>query len=554
MCLLGSSRWIIVLTMVMHVGIVRNTETRTPKPKELRPEYIHPDGVENLDPYLKDYQPKDNDSEDEEDEDYLPLPDNHETIEGLPIFLIEPKNSYVLKNKPATLLCRAANALQVYFKCNGVRIDKTAQFEHVDPQNGVRVVESELNVTRNELDEYFGSGRYNCECFAWNSKGHIRSQGVFVELAYIKKQFTIAPQSASIEVGRSVSLRCVPPASAPPSSLTWLRNGLALEARDENLVLPRVSLQDMANYTCLSENIAGRRESEPAVLTVYVNGGWSDWSPWSPCRCGTATGGKRRTRSCTQPAPANGGAPCRGSANQRSEDCLQCQSGGVWSPWGPWSSCTADCLRVRKRQCAGTCSGPTLQHAACVDGLCANSSVSQHTAAILLGLGAALAVLAAGAALLCVWCRGRNVRRPGYTIASSGIPKSYSGRDKGAAPDLTRSCNEYWMSSDNHYDMPHVRDSYSSPFGHRSASRAPSAGGSNHYEMKPYSPSAESGSSSCTYTRTITSRSSDYSTSPLAELVSTSPPSSSKVNVAVTLPGVPMDSSYRDKICLTVVK
>lgn len=41
-----------------------------------------------------------------------------------------------------------------------------------------------------------------------------------------------------------------------------------------------------------------------------------------------------------------------------------------------------------------------------------------------------------------------------------GIPKTHSGRDKGStAPDLTRTCNEYWMQGpDNHYDMPHVRD------------------------------------------------------------------------------------------------
>lgn len=46
-------------------------------------------------------------------------------------------------------------------------------------------------------------------------------------------------------------------------------------------------------------------------------------------------------------------------------------------------------------------------------------------------------------------------------VILSGIPKSYSGRDKGnAAPDLTRTCNEYWMRPDNHYDMPQLRDRY----------------------------------------------------------------------------------------------
>ncbi|KOB73384.1 Unc-5, partial [Operophtera brumata] len=157
--------------------------------------------------------------------------------------------------------------------------------------------------------------------------------------------------------------------------------------------------QDMANYTCVAENIAGRRESEVAVLSVYVNGGWSEWSAWASCRCNGAVSGRRRSRSCTEPAPANGGAPCRGAGAQTDEECLRCQSGEYLSLQRAVSgrrlsrSCTepapanggapcrgagaqtdeyGDCLRVRRRQCAGSCSGSTQQHASCVDGLCSN--------------------------------------------------------------------------------------------------------------------------------------------------------------------------------------
>lgn len=154
--------------------LVPDTEQTTSK--ETRPEYIHPDGLLTFDPYLSDIKPQ------VEEEDYIPLPENDETIDGLPIFLLEPKDSYVLRTKPATLICRAANALQVFFKCNDVRTDKTVQFEHVDPMNGVRVVEAELNVTRNELDEYFGR-KYSCECYAWNSRGRIRSQAIYIQFA-----------------------------------------------------------------------------------------------------------------------------------------------------------------------------------------------------------------------------------------------------------------------------------------------------------------------------------------------------------------------------------
>lgn len=56
-------------------------------------------------------------------------------------------------------------------------------FEFVDPQTGVRIIEGEYNVTREHVEEYFGNDKYQCSCFAWASRGHIRSQPATVELA-----------------------------------------------------------------------------------------------------------------------------------------------------------------------------------------------------------------------------------------------------------------------------------------------------------------------------------------------------------------------------------
>lgn len=50
-----------------------------------------------------------------------------------------------------------------------------------------------------------------------------------------------------------------------------------------------------------------------AVAAGPVNGGWTDWSACSVTACGS-TG--TQTRTCTNPAPANGGAACSGASSQ----------------------------------------------------------------------------------------------------------------------------------------------------------------------------------------------------------------------------------------------
>lgn len=103
----------------------------------------------------------------------------------LPIFQVEPLDTYVVKNKPATLQCKAMHALQLYFKCNGLKNSSgnAMQFEFVDPQTGIRNVEATINITRDNVEEYFGKDRFKCECIAWSSRGNIKSRPAIVEVA-----------------------------------------------------------------------------------------------------------------------------------------------------------------------------------------------------------------------------------------------------------------------------------------------------------------------------------------------------------------------------------
>ncbi|XP_038210385.1 netrin receptor UNC5C-like isoform X1 [Zerene cesonia] len=339
--------------------------------------------------------------DDSQIDDKLPL---HTPKDNLPVFLLEPENTYVVKNKPAILKCRAANALDVYFNCNGVKT-QALNFEFVDPQTGVRIIEGEYKVTRDKVEEYFGSDKYQCSCNAWTSRGHIWSQPATIELAYIKKHFTIAPQSQLVSLNSGVTFRCEPPQAAPFAQAYWLKNGAPVVADDNvqitkegSLVIKQATLMDMANYTCVAENVAGKRMSEPALLTVFVNGGWSSWSAWSDCYCAGQPRdqgrGRRRVRSCTSPRPLNGGQACVGPSVQKTQDCFDCDLDvyvdtldeladessdiiiGRWSKWSDWSRCDSDCLQTRRRRCVTStaCLGKDYQVAQCP--LCIRTSKS----------------------------------------------------------------------------------------------------------------------------------------------------------------------------------
>jgi len=110
-----------------------------------------------------------------------------------------------------------------------------------------------------------------------------------------------------------------------------------------------------------------------------INGGWSPYSEWSLCSASCGGGTQTRSRTCTNPAPANGGAQCVGSAVE-SQSCntQPCAIDGGWSPYSEWSLCSASCgggTQTRSRTCTNP--APANGGAQCV-GL-ANESQSCNT-------------------------------------------------------------------------------------------------------------------------------------------------------------------------------
>ncbi|KAF7405380.1 hypothetical protein HZH66_004286 [Vespula vulgaris] len=314
----------------------------------------------------------------------------------LPVFLTEPVDSFVVKNKPATLRCKAAHALQIYFRCNNDRADDSVQQDFVDPHTGTRIVDCELNVTRDHIEEYFGKDKFKCECIAWSGSGQIKSQPAVIDVAYLKKQFESPPYSVSVEAGHSTELRCLAPLGVPPPRVYWLRNNVPVDADSDTLLVSseghllvgQAKLSHQANYTCVAENIAAKRLSDPVSLTVYLNGGWSSWSAWSECHSRCAKGGQKRTRTCTNPVPMNGGQPCLGPSQQKMDCNTACPVvDGGWSRWSAWSICGSDCTHTRRRSCdepppshgGRSCQGKDISVANCTGGICNENGFKDTT-------------------------------------------------------------------------------------------------------------------------------------------------------------------------------
>ncbi|CAB1322194.1 unnamed protein product, partial [Coregonus sp. 'balchen'] len=181
----------------------------------------------------------------------------------------EPEDAYIIKSNPIKLLCRAVPALQIFFKWLKVR-------------------EVLINVSRQQVEDFHGPEDYWCLCVAWSHLGTSKSRKA--------TNFEQDPQGKEAPIKGMIVLHCRPPEGVP-----------AAEAR----------LSDSGNYTCLASNIVAKRRSSTATVVVFVNGGWSLWTEWSPCNVPCGRGVQKRSRTCTNPAPLNGGAFCEGMSVQK---------------------------------------------------------------------------------------------------------------------------------------------------------------------------------------------------------------------------------------------
>jgi len=116
--------------------------------------------------------------------------------------------------------------------------------------------------------------------------------------------------------------------------------------------------------------------------TCAVNGAWGAWGSYGSCSKTCGGGVQTRSRYCNNPAPSNGGASCPGLGHQNNPCNAQgCPVNGGWGRWGSYGRCSKSCgygTRTRSRSCnnpapangGSSCSGSSTESQRCRDREC----------------------------------------------------------------------------------------------------------------------------------------------------------------------------------------
>ncbi|KAK6167247.1 hypothetical protein SNE40_021325 [Patella caerulea] len=206
------------------------------------------------------------------------------------------------------------------------------------------------------------AGEY--KCIASNDAG--TSEGVAMLTVRQPPTFKIEPSNITAKLGDTVIFDCSAEGEPKPA-MYWWKNTVELESEGRITILPNnslrivaIQLKDSEMYRCFASNNIGKTAVE-AHLIVVVDGMWSPWGEWESCSITCGVGLRYRSRTCSNPLPANGGKVCHGETRESSSCAAQaCPVDGSWGNWGSWDQCSTTCGSGTKQRIR-LCNNPTPQ-------------------------------------------------------------------------------------------------------------------------------------------------------------------------------------------------
>ncbi|XP_033118700.1 tyrosine-protein kinase Shark-like isoform X2 [Anneissia japonica] len=112
-----------------------------------------------------------------------------------------------------------------------------------------------------------------------------------------------------------------------------------------------IRVRDCMGSSCSDDGSFGSETKACKTDGCPVDGGWSNYTDWSPCSVSCTGGIQTRNRTCTNPAPENGGADCVGDSGEE-QRCneQECPIDGQWGEWYV-HDCDVNCHGRKTRSC-----------------------------------------------------------------------------------------------------------------------------------------------------------------------------------------------------------
>ncbi|XP_061575646.1 roundabout homolog 1 isoform X6 [Cololabis saira] len=195
--------------------------------------------------------------------------------EDTPPRIVEhPSDLIVSKGEPATLNCKAEGrptpTVEWYKDGERVETDKdNPRSQRMLLPSGSLFFLRIVHGRRSKPDE----GSY--VCVARNYLGEAVSHNASLEVALLRDDFRQNPADVIVAAGEPAVLECQPPRGHPEPTISWKKDGINIDDRDERitrrggkLMITNARKSDAGKYVCVGTNMVGERESEIAELTV----------------------------------------------------------------------------------------------------------------------------------------------------------------------------------------------------------------------------------------------------------------------------------------------